>query len=156
MIYYVALFWLALPCLGLAAWLWGGPPERWVASLYAGAALLSRLHRMIVGPGWTAMEAWLLGIDLLLLAFLIAIELRWHRPWLIAAVAFQGLTSMSHLARVLDPTFSGLAYALMEGASSYPALVVLTVGIWQHRQATKRPAPRTSAGYSATPPRRQT
>lgn len=151
MVYYVALFWLALPSLAVAAWYWGGAPERWAASLFVSAALLSRGHRMIVGPGWASLEAWLLGIDLLLLAGLIAVEMRWHRPWLIAVTAFQGLTLMSHLARALEAGFSNLGYALMEGASSYPALIALTIGVVQHRREIRAANP-TSAGSRAGRP----
>lgn len=131
---YVLLFWVLLPTVLLAAFRWGGSAERAGASLYVLAALIT----LAVRPAWNVryqnVEIGVLAIDVSLLIGLATIVYRTERRWPIVATALQAVSVLAHVAKALNPAFWRLAYALMSGASSYPTLAVLAVGIWTHRQ----------------------
>ncbi|HWU95745.1 MAG TPA: hypothetical protein VN029_09100 [Sphingomonas sp.] len=138
---YVYGFWLLLPLLCLAALGWGGWPERIVAFLFLAAAAGSILLKSSVTGGYRTIEIGVLIVDLLLLAGLVWVMVQADRRWLIWVVALQAISTTGHLAKLVTPDLSRMAYALMVGASSYPALLLLCLGIVAHHRARRRGAP---------------
>jgi hypothetical protein len=137
---YVYSFWLLLPLLCLAALRWGGWPERIVAFLFLAAAAGSILLKSSVTGGYRTIEIGVLAVDLALLAGLVWVMVQADRRWLIWVVALQVISTTGHLARLVTPDLSRMAYSLMVGASSYPALLLLGLGIAGHWRATRRRA----------------
>jgi hypothetical protein len=131
MIAYVLPFWLILPCLVVAAFLRGGAAERRIATLYAVAAIASFFPATRAGRSWIGVETWILFVDVALLVALLIMVVRYGRWWIILATSLQTISALAHLARLLDPTFDPVAYSLMEGASSYPTLILLGYAIWR-------------------------
>ena len=68
----------------------------------------------------------IVAVDAGLLALLVWVALRSRRYWPLFAAGFHVLAMLTHLARALDPTFSGWTYMTAEMIWNY--LVVLTVG----------------------------
>lgn len=133
--WYIAGFYGALPVLVFAAYRWGGIAERAVAVLFVAAAVLSVVGRAIENGFlfYLVRTEYLVSvIDLALLIALIVLAVRTPVWWLLCEASLQLLTMMSHVAKMLGSPFTGLAYALMAGASSYPALILLGLGILQH------------------------
>jgi hypothetical protein len=93
-----------------------------------------------VTQGYRAVEIGVLAVDLILLAALVWVMAAADRRWLIWLVALQMIATTGHLARLVTPDLSRMAYALMVGASSYPALLLLGIGILSHRRAGHRGA----------------
>jgi hypothetical protein len=127
---YHALF---LPLLFLTtafAWWRGQWPERAAATAYLLAWLATELLQPDLYHRFRYMEAGVLVVDAALVAALAYLAIRSGRGWLIWATAFQLLSTSAHLARAMDPSFSALAYAIMEGASSYPTQIALAFGIF--------------------------
>jgi hypothetical protein len=137
---YVYLFWLALPLLCIGALRWGGWPEQIVSFLFLAAAAGSIVLKSSVTQGYRAVEIGVLAVDLILLAALVWVMAAADRRWLIWLVALQMIATTGHLARLVTPDLSRMAYALMVGASSYPALLLLGIGILSHRRAGHRGA----------------
>jgi len=137
---YVYAFWVFLPLLCLAALRWGGWPERIVAFLFLAAAAGSILLKSSVTGGYRTIEIGVLIVDLCLLGALVWVMVQADRRWLIWVVALQAISTTGHLARLVTPDLSRMAYALMVGASSYPALLLLALGIAGHRRARRRGA----------------
>jgi len=137
---YVYSFWLLLPLLCLAALKWGGWPERIVAFLFLAAAAGSILLKSSVTGGYRTIEIGVLAVDATLLAALVWVMLQADRRWLIWVVALQVISTTGHLARMVMPDLSRMAYSLMVGASSYPALLLLALGILGHRRVILRRA----------------
>ncbi|MGN6619522.1 MAG: hypothetical protein ACTHKR_00460 [Sphingomonas sp.] len=134
---YVAGFWILLIALcGTALWL-GGKPEKMVALAYLAAAAATLIVRSPAVHRYAGVEIGVLAVDVLLLGGLIWVSIEGDRWWTIFAAAFQAISTLAHLARIVDPTFSRLAYSLMEGASSYPALIALGIGTWRHATRPK-------------------
>jgi hypothetical protein len=120
--------------------LWGGPPERFVALLYVLAVAGSKLLKSAPAIDFHQVETGVFAVDLALLLALAAVTLRVGRWWLIWVTAFQLISTLGHLARLVDTGMTPLAYGLMESASSYPALIGLGVGIVQHRRRVRAAA----------------
>lgn len=129
---YVYLFWVALPLLCLASLRWGGWPERIVSFLFVAAAAGSVLLKSSVTGGYRTIEMGVLAVDLTLLAGLVWVMVTVDRKWLIWVVALHAISTTGHLARMVTPDLSRMAYALMVGASSYPVLLLLALGILGH------------------------
>lgn len=134
---YLGLFWIALPAVLFAAWVWGGRSERIVAALYVAALTASKLLKSEPAHDFFNVEAGLVVTDTALLAALIAVAARYGRTWVILTAAFQLLSTLAHFARLIRADLTPLAYSLMESASSYPALILLAVGTIAHRRSVK-------------------
>lgn len=114
---------------GTALWK-GGPSERGAgAAIYVGwLASIAVMDRSAAGaenPQWA-----LFVVDTLLLAFLVALALRSHRFWPMAAAGFHFLTIATHGIRVIDPTFDLWVYITAEIVWGYLLLAALASGVW--------------------------
>ena len=142
---YVYGFWVTLLALCAIAAVRGQWLERAVAFAYLGASLATTAS---VGTSVYPVEYGVLAVDVALAAFLAAAALRSGRWWLICATSFQILATLAHLSRVVHADMSNLAYALMEGASSWPALICLAIGLAEKRGPAHR------SGIDASSPQR--
>jgi len=131
---YLGLFWITLPFWFGAAWIWGGRSERIVACLYVAAVLASKLLKSPHVREFVGLEAGLFVVDAALLVALIVVATLYGRKWVILVASFQLLSTSAHFARLVKAGMSPLAYSLMESASSYPALILLAVGILTHHR----------------------
>ena len=138
MVLYVACFWLLLPLLVFFSYRWGGRPERQAAIAYLSAAVLTVLLRSAPEIKYAAVELKVVIVDVFLLGALITISLKSNRWWPLCSSALQAITVAAHLAKGLNPELWRLGYALMLGASSYPSLIVLMIGILANRARMKR------------------
>jgi len=142
---YLGLFWFTLPVLLIAAGLWGGKSERLVAGCYVAALAASKLLKSAPQHDFFKVEAGLVVADAALLAALIAVAARYGRSWVILVAAFQLLSTLAHFARLIRADLTPLAYSLMESASSYPALILLAVGIVSHHRSARGDAAGSSS-----------
>lgn len=138
---YIFGFWLALPLTCAAAFRWGGAPERIVGILFIAALLATKAMKSHFLGGFVSLEAGVLAVDGILLGSLVALSIRFQRGWLIWATSFHLVATLGHLSKLVNPELSSLAYGLMEGASGWPTLLALMVGIGQnHKLRIKRSA----------------
>lgn len=114
---------------GAALWR-GGPSERAAgAAIYVG--WLASIAVMDRSPAGAQNTQWaILVVDILLLAFLVALALRSHRFWPMAAAGFHFLTIATHGIRVIDPTFDLWVYITAEIVWGYLMLAALAFGVW--------------------------
>ena len=154
----VAIFRGSLLAIAIVAFLYGGRTEKQVAAIYVLAAALTFVGRRRIGLDYLDFEGVVTWLDLALLACLAIIAVRVRTWWLIASVALQLITCLGHLAKYLDPKTSPMGYFMMLVSSSYPAVILLAIGIWQHRKIVRDRTmrDRSSAGSSrrAAPRRR--
>lgn len=137
-IVYILGFYVVLTLTVLAAARWGGWVERSAALLFIGAALATRLSFLDYGRQFAGLETRVQIVDLALLVALCALTMRVGYGWLICAASAQAITTLAHLSKLLMLDLSRLGYALMEGASSWPTVIALAIGVWQHRRRTRR------------------
>lgn len=148
----VLLFHALLIALVIAAIVYGGRTERRVAGLYAVSALISTVARHIDGMAFKNFDRLVSLTDFVLLACLVALALKVRRWWLFGAAALQTLTCLGHVAKLIDSGIPPIGYFMMSVSSSYPSLILLAIGIWQHRRDHQAPR-RWSNGSSRAPGR---
>ena len=127
---------LVLACA--VAFKWGGRAERAVAVLYLIATILSHLAYVKTKFDFDRIVVPLVVIDLALLIGLLVVSTRFKRWWLILASAMQLLTCLGHTAKALDPvSTTAMGYFMMLVSSSYPAVILLMIGVWQHHRTMR-------------------
>jgi hypothetical protein len=123
--------WLAC----LAAFRWGGGPERGFASVWLAVFL-------IVHPGYhviTAeplrldqMDVFHAGLDVVAMIALVMIALNANRFYSLWIAAFQIIATSAHLVRELVDAVSPIVYAIMVIAPSYFQLAIFAGGLFFH------------------------
>ena len=115
---------VAVSCL--AAVFRGGRAERLAALVFTLAYLLSvfaqDLHRF-ADPRVTVF-----AVDVVMLAFLVALAFRSDRWWVLFAAGFQGLAVLVHIAIIIDERVLGFAYSVGLNLTGYLVFGALTVG----------------------------
>ncbi len=146
---YAYVFWLLLPVVVFTAYRYGGKPEKEAATLYAVAAIMSVFARM---AHYGQVEIGLLVIDTLLFLGFGCIALRADRWWPLWLTSIQGLSVLSHLGKLVEPSLWRLGYQLMEQASSYPATIILLIATLRaNRRRTGRNVAVNSSACSDAP-----
>lgn len=120
------------------AFMRGGAPERIVAALFPAAAAISvvwgrRIADLFVTPAYG-----LLAVDAALLLALTAVALKANRNWTMTAAAMQLIMVSVHLARILNPDTIRPVYTVMLALWSWPMVMLLASGTYQHQQRVKR------------------
>ena len=107
---------------------WKGGREEQLA---AGGVLLSfALTVALRDRSWAGIQWSAFVTDVCLLVLLTAIALRTERYWPMAAAAFQLLSVITHLARMIDPGVMAWAYATAQVIWSQLVVVAIGVGAW--------------------------
>ena len=125
-----------LACCGLAVWR-GRKVERIAAAAMVAAWFASPL--MQDGQQTLGAQSGVLLVDMLLLLVLLYLALTSDRWWTMAAVAFQGVSALVHLAAAIDRQINPRAYYVAGSLLSYLVMGALLVGAWN---AGRRRAPR--------------
>lgn len=116
----------------------GGAPERIVASLFPAAAAISVVWGRQISNAFIRPAYGLLTIDMALLIALIAVALRANRNWTMTVAAMQLIMVSVHLARILNPDTIRPVYTVMLALWSWPMVLLLAVGTYQHHYRLKR------------------
>ena len=121
--------------LVLAAFIWGGGPERAVAATWLVVfELFGRLHKLLFGAGYVLLDVdpFLAGKDLAAGALWLMIALYANRNWTLWVAGTQLLAIGAHLARALADAVSPVAYATMIIAPGWAQLLLLAAGLARH------------------------
>jgi hypothetical protein len=134
-------YWLQMAmfaALALAAWRWGGGPERALAAVLVGMAAVDAgiNHQLFSDP--LHLEFGHFAIDLAAALIAIAVALFANRMYPLWFAALQILSVMAHLAQGLAHGIAKLAYVVMYTGPSYFQIFLLAGGIWAHRRRVLR------------------
>lgn len=133
-------YWLQMAlfaALALAAWRWGGGPERALAAVLAGMALVDGANHQLFADA-QSIEFGHFAIDLAAALIATAIALFANRMYSLWFAAFQILSVMAHLAQGLAHGIAKLAYVMMYTGPSYFQIFLLAGGIWFHHRRVRR------------------
>lgn len=114
------------------AWIKGGPPERWIASIlaasYVGTLLLQDwfIGRLQIGLVLIDLVGWL--------AF-VALTLKYDRWWLFLATSAQTLNLLSHQAAYLAPDLSLRDNFTIQMTFTIVSLYAIPLGVVERRLA---------------------
>jgi len=130
---YLALMGL---CCGYA-FVRGGRPERIGAAIIVIGTFLSMAALSAPLGRYRTVESGILGVDLIALVAFTALALRADRFWPIWVSALAGMTILGHVGRwYLGPDIGRGAYAIGMVLWSYPILVVIAIGTFNHQRRT--------------------
>jgi hypothetical protein len=135
---YTLAFWVLLPTIVTWCLIAGDRSVRLVSAAYAIAAIATLVIASSAQHLFTQTEMALALVDIGVLVTLATVALRSNLGWIYWSTAFQTIAVASHLTRALDPGFAYLPYAIMEGFSSYPVLILLIYGLWRCRSDRRR------------------
>lgn len=135
--YAVFAFWACLLLVFVAAWRWGGSAERTVATMYLLAALLTLAARFPGTSRFTTLQVVPAAIDVALLIGLVIVAVRVDRWWPIWSAALQLTTVLGHIAMMQGAGTKPFAYFMTVVSSAFPSLILLAVGILNHRRRMK-------------------
>jgi hypothetical protein len=113
--------------IGYGLWR-GGRAERIAVIAFLVAIIASPLsedHRFLPGPQYG-----LAVIDSAYLAALGWVAVRYGRPWIIAAAAFQLVVTAAHFAMAFRPHIQVLIYIVMLNLLGYASMLSLAVSTW--------------------------
>ena len=132
---WVGLTLTAVVCVGA---FWRGDREQQIA---AGGVLLSWLATLVLrDPRWFGTQWGAFGADLAFLALITGIAVRSPRYWPLATAAFQLLSVLTHVARMIDPGVRAWAYATGNVIWSQMVIISLGVGVWNAWRRSTHPA----------------
>jgi hypothetical protein len=125
-----------------ACWLYallkGGAPERVGATVIGVGSILSLVA--VSGPGgrFGAVEVGVLMVDLAASVAFVILALRAERYWPLWVAALQVIGTTGHAAKLMDPSVIRSAYAFVLAFWTYPMLLLVVVGTWQHQKRLTR------------------
>ena len=130
----------AFALLALAAWRWGGGPERALAAILVWFRLADWTYHGVFQTSLNLAEIDLVHalIDGIACAAAFAVALYANRIYPLWFAAIQLLVVFAHLARELAMDILPQVYAIMFMAPSYLQTVILALGIWFHWRRVRR------------------
>lgn len=118
----------------------GGAPERFAGAALLAAAILSTTAQHLIGFSFAEVAPALVGIDLLLLLFLIMLAVVADRFWPLWLAGCQVILIASHGVRSYDPSVLPFAYWLIISKLAYPMLLIVFLGVRRHQARGPEPA----------------
>ena len=131
---FYALFFITL----LAAWIWGGKPERIGGAIHLALACLQGAFYLVVPPSFASLDGISLLTDALGLAGFGWLALAANRMWPIWAASLQLLSLAGHFARWAQLEIAPYAYSLLRTAPTALGLLVLLLAVVVHRKRLKQ------------------
>jgi hypothetical protein len=132
------LYFSLLALCWLYAWLKGGPPERIGATILAAGSILSLAARSSAAGRFGSVELGIFLVDVATLIGFLALALWAKRFWPLWLTALQTVGIAGHAVKLVDTATIPLAYAFILALWSYPMLLVIALGTWQHRRRLAR------------------
>ncbi|MEA2998759.1 MAG: hypothetical protein QOK17_592 [Sphingomonadales bacterium] len=112
----------------------GAGPEKSVAAIYAVSAILSTALVSGRPARFGSVETGVFVVDMAMLIALAAIAFRANRFWPLWVTALQAVDTAGHTVKLIDPTVIRPAYAAILALWSYPMMLILVIGTWNHQK----------------------
>jgi hypothetical protein len=116
----------------------GGEPERAVAIIFILMIISDPLVHVVTPKKFTVLDPGHFIIDLIGWIALLGVALRAHRFWPLWVSALQTISLIAHISKLLDYSIHPVAYGIMQVAGSYPLLIILTIGTYNHQARLHR------------------
>jgi hypothetical protein len=127
--------------LAMAAWRWGGAPERWLTTAFVATMVAPVYFMQVIYPEGDAeipfLSAFLL-VDLVAAIIFTAIALKANRNYPLWIAGFQLVALGTHLAKLVGDEISSLALTILITGPSYCQLLLLIAGFVRHVRRERR------------------
>lgn len=152
---------LSLPlyyALLLSCWTYallkGGAPERIGTTLVLVGSLLTLAAISSQAGSYSSVETGVFIVDLATLLAFLALAIRAQRFWPLWIAALQLIGTLGHIVKLVDPHLIPKAYAFAAIVWSYPMLLILALGTFNHQRRLKRNGsdPSWSSSFGRSPP----
>ena len=126
-----------LACCAYVA-LRGAAPEKIGAAIILVGSILSTIALSSPARRFTSVEVGVLLVDAAAFAGLLILSLRAERFWPLWVTAFQFIATAAHAVKLIDSDLIRSAYAIVMGLWTYPVLIIIVFGAWNHRRRLVR------------------
>lgn len=122
----------------LYAMLRGGAPERIGITILAVGSVLTVVA--VSGPAirFGSLEVGIFLVDVAALLTFLFLALYAERLWPLWVAALQAIGTAAHAVKLMDPTVIRWAYAFALAFWSYPMLLIIVLGTWNHQKRLAR------------------
>ena len=120
------------------AWLRGGAPEKIAASIVVVGSLLTAAVAHNAAVRFSSVELGIFLVDVAALAGFLFVAVRAERFWPLWVTALQAIGTAGHAIRLIDPTLIRWGYAFVLAFWSYPMLLLIVWGTWNHQRRQAR------------------
>jgi hypothetical protein len=120
------------------AWLRGGAPERIVASIVVVGSILTAFAATGPATRYTSVELGIFLVDVAALVGFLIVALRAERFWPLWVTALQAIGTAAHAMKLTDTHLIPWGYAFALAFWSYPMLLLIAWGTWNHQRRLAR------------------
>jgi hypothetical protein len=150
-VYYLFL----LACCAYVA-LRGAAPEKIGAAIILVGSILSTVALTSPARRFTTVEVGVLLVDIAAFVALLVLSLRAERFWPLWVTALQSIATVAHAVKLIESDLIRAVYAIVMGLWTYPVLLIIVFGTWNHRRRLAKfgvdKSWSSSSGRSETPP----
>lgn len=111
----------------------GGGPERAAAIVFIFMTISDPFVHALTPYNYAKLDPGHFIIDLMGWCALLVIALRAERLWPLWVSSLQTISLIAHITKYLDYSIHPFVYAIMQVASSYPLLLLLILGTYNHQ-----------------------
>lgn len=116
----------------------GSLPERIGAAILTLGSILTFVTLSSAATIYRSLEVGVFLVDVATLLAFLALALRADRLWPLCITAFQLVGTAGHAVKLVDPHVLPYAYAFALRFWSYPMMLMLLVGTWNHQRRLTR------------------
>jgi hypothetical protein len=120
------------------AWRRGGPPEQLGAAILAVGSVLTLAVVSAPVSRFHSIEIGILLVDLAALAGFLVLALCAERFWPLWVTSLHAIGTTGHAVKLADPEVMGWAYHFALAFWSYPMLLLIVLGTWNHQKRLAR------------------
>lgn len=133
----IAYFTLVFLC-GVYATLRGGAPERIGIAILAVGSVLTVVAVSAPASRFGSLEVGIFAVDVAALLGFLVLALRAERIWPLWVTGLQVIGTTGHAIRLVDPHLIRWGYAFVLAFWSYPMLLLMAFGTWNHHRRVMR------------------
>jgi len=126
-----------LACCAYVA-LRGAAPEKIGAAIILVGSILSTVALTSPARRFTSVEVGVFLVDVAALLALLGLSLRAERFWPLWVTALQFIATAAHAVKFIDSNLIRAVYAIVMGLWTYPVLLIIVFGTWNHQRRLAR------------------
>jgi hypothetical protein len=135
----------------------GAAPERIGGSIIFIGSVLSTAALSSPAGRFTSVEFGVFLVDVAAFVALLVLSLRAERFWPLWVTAFQFIATVAHAVKLMEPGMIRAAYSIVMGLWTYPVLLIIVLGTFNHQRRLARfgvdKSWSSSSARSGPPPR---